>query len=149
MAEERCADIESHYRQRDPYAMALALHDALGWPIRAFVVDVRMLPEREISHAVHAWVQAPDGRGYDVTGHFDEDYATDIMRNSVRRLPSRMETFDTASGFICFLRDQAISDAHWQVALRNLADGRRHASRVVQDYVLKVHEVEQPRYELN
>jgi len=149
MDDGRCPDIEHHYRHREGYAMALALHDALGWPITALVVDVPMGMDREISHVMHAWVTSPDGRGFDVCGYFDEDYLADTMAFTTGRLVPRTETFASAGDFMDSLRDSSASERTWRIVEANLMSGREQASRVVEEYVLRVHHVEERAYALN
>jgi len=150
MDDGRCPDIETHYRQRESYAMALALHDALRWPISALVVDVPLMTDHELPHAVHAWVRSPDGRGFDVSGYFEEAYFEDTMSLSLgERLIPRIETFETAADFLGFLRATCPSDQHWRLIGANLEAGRRQASRVVDSYVLRVHLAAEPSLAFN
>ncbi|SOC26108.1 hypothetical protein [Thalassospira xiamenensis] len=53
----------------DAHAMAIALHNQTGWPIQTLTVFSKDRPVMP-----HSWVQAPDGRGFDISGPFDTRY---------------------------------------------------------------------------
>ncbi|MBW3243686.1 hypothetical protein KUV57_13520 [Epibacterium sp. DP7N7-1] len=74
---ERDELIEQRFCHGDCYPMAIALHQALGWPIRTMAAYVaKSSAER---HPAHSWVQAPDGRGFDAKGFRSEDEILEDM----------------------------------------------------------------------
>jgi hypothetical protein len=90
--------------------MAIALHQALGWPIRTLTA-YRDKTARQ-PHPAHSWVQAPDGRAFDAKGFRSEDEILgDMLANKSQ--------VSVDSARICTSRN----DADYTSFLFRLADG--------------------------
>jgi len=146
---DRMPDVEYHYRYRDSYAMALALHDRTGWPIGGLIVSVPIRGGAEHTHVVHAWVTSPDGRKYDVGGYFDDTVLKSLIEPPARFIDPKICEFGDADSFISFLRASSIAPGFWHIAKQRLEEGRAKAAQVVEDYVFVEHPIETPTMRLN
>ncbi|MEY8800211.1 hypothetical protein AB9K35_07835 [Leisingera sp. XS_AS12] len=107
---ERDEKIEEIYCYGECYAMAIALHCELGWPIKtltALRTNYATLP-----HPAHSWVEAPDGRAFDASGFRTE---ADILETYLANRPA----FTVDSARIAQSADQV----EYMSFLLHLADG--------------------------
>ncbi len=136
--------VDESWRHGRCYAMAKALTDLLGWPVATLAVTLDPGHRSHFcsDHVVHAWVRAPDGRGFDAGGFFDEaDLPGQFLERTGRKFSNvRIEEFADRRAYEAHLEDVFGSDPHWARFAPDLDKITEEAMEVARDLLVPVAE---------
>jgi len=133
--------VSRDWRHGDCYAMAMALSEALGWPVATLSVTLAPCSRRHAGctdHVVHAWVRAPDGRSFDAGGFFDDaDLHGTFLDHPTRKFSDvRVEEFADVPAFRRHLDATFGGNEEWHAFAPHLERRRTVALAIAEERIV-------------